>query len=600
MEELNNNINLGKVTENDFKESTSITILRSVAEKNRKIKVRATESDKLPGLDGKLVIIDKNSFERIYVEIQVKTLPDNYNLKKPYSYSCDTKAINIVLYHITFNPVVIILVDETSKKVFWKLISQEYAKQLNIGTQKKKTINFSEDDLFEENIFINKLNNYCDSLFETISNKDSTQGLISSNIAKTDKEYVEIQKQVDRLNNIFDNELKYIKKLFFYDVWKFGISYIKSPTHSCFGIYPIIYGENETLIKKFDPRLKYYKMSIDFIKNVTLEDYIDEWIENIKKDYYLKTSLDVENLSNDILNELIFNFLDKLTINIKPIEDKEKRRTYYKDEDSIKNIINTIYGIEYFLENIIKTKDSPNPSNAVSLLTTVYNNTGKFILFNPFIQFNKNENILLSRYINQTNEPIPLRFLDSREDKIKLSLLALVELQKRHCTKVKRIWNKKDFHQCNVDFQNKDKIIRTGYSKDDLLINWKHFFDIITDNYNFVSNKVNNLSNSKLNEFHCIKIDKDSFGNYSNYIFKNNTFQAKIIDEDTKIDEENLLYKIKSNLESLFLLDTPLYEIVRILIYIERMKMNNYNITNSYINNFIELTELPIINYYLK
>ena len=105
--------------------------MREIVEKNNRIKVRATETDKIANLDGKVVIIDKNGFERIYIEIQAKTLPEKYNLKKQYSYSCDTKAFNVVLEHITFNPVVLFLVDEQRKRVFWKLISNEYAKSLN-------------------------------------------------------------------------------------------------------------------------------------------------------------------------------------------------------------------------------------------------------------------------------------------------------------------------------------------------------------------------------------------------------------------------------------------------------------------------------------
>lgn len=79
MEKLDSKLNLGHLTKNDFKESSSITILRKIAEKNNKIKVRATENDKMANLDEKLVIIDENGFERIYIEIQVKTLPEKCN-----------------------------------------------------------------------------------------------------------------------------------------------------------------------------------------------------------------------------------------------------------------------------------------------------------------------------------------------------------------------------------------------------------------------------------------------------------------------------------------------------------------------------------------
>lgn len=600
MESLDSNVNLGKVTENDFKESTSITILRSIAEKNRKIKVRATEADKIPGLDGKLVIIDENNFERIHIEMQVKTLPKDYNIKESYSYSCDTKAINIVLYHVTFNPVVLILVDEESQKVFWKLISNEYAKELNIGTQKNKTIYFSEQDLFDEDSFINKLDNYCDSLYEIIDKKDANQSLILSNIVETSQEYIDVQKQIDRLNNLFDNELSYIKALFFRNVWKFGISYIKSSRQSAFGIYPILYGKNDTLIKQFDPRLKYLNMSLNFVKSITLEEYINKWIKNIKKEYYLKVPINIEKLSDDILNELVFNFLDKLTINIKILEDKRKILTYYKDEESISNIINTINGIELFFEEIIKTKDNPNPSNAVTLLTPTYNITGKFLIFNYFIQFNDEENKLLSKYLSQNNPSVPLKFFDSDEDKIKMSLSAISELQKRGKRQVKRLWNKKDIKQCNEDFQKGTKSIRTGYSQKDLISNWKHFFEIITSNYNFVFNKTESPENCRLNELHCINIDNKNIGDYSDFILKNDNFQVKIINNDSKIDISNILHKIYSNLDSLFLLDTPLYEIVRILLSIGVLKQNGYIIKNKNITENIKFDELPIINYYTK
>lgn len=178
--------------ENDFKESKSITILREIVEKNNRIKVKATEADKIANLDGKVVIIDKNGFGRIYIEIQAKTLPEKYNLKKQYSYSCDTKAFNVVLEHITFNPVVLFLVDEQRKRVFWKLISNEYVKSLNIGNQEKKTIYFNDQDLFCESNFIEKISNYCDSLCEIIDKKDADKSLISSNIDAYSTEYIEI------------------------------------------------------------------------------------------------------------------------------------------------------------------------------------------------------------------------------------------------------------------------------------------------------------------------------------------------------------------------------------------------------------------------
>lgn len=600
MKELDSKINLGKVTENDFKESKSITILREIAEKNHRIKVRATEADKIANLDGKVVIIDKNGFERIHIEIQVKTLPEKYNLKKQYSYSCDTKAFNVVLEHITFNPVVLFLVDEQTNRVFRKLISNEYAKSLNIGNQEKKTIYFNDQDLYSENNFIEKISDYCDSLCEIIDKKDANKSLISSNIDEYSTEYIEIQMQVDRLNNIFDNELKHIKDVFFRYVWKFGISYNKFQKQTAMGIYFITYGKNDTLIKRFDPRLNYIHMSINFQKSVTLEAYINEWIEEVKKQYYLKEPILVKNLSDDILNEIVFSFLDKLTMNIKVLEDKNRPYTYYKDEEKINNVINLINGLELFYEEIIKTKDLSNVSNAVAFLTPTYNLTGKFLLFNPLIQFNDDEIKLLNKYLNKTNPNVPLKFLDNGEDKkIQLSFLAIQELQKRKKNTIRRIWNKKNIVKCKEDFPKEVKCIRTGYSKEDLIINLKHFFDIIAENYNFVFNKSNYSDKYYLNDLHLIVLDENEIKTYNDYITKNDVFEVKRIFNDIKINEENLISIIESNLECLFLLDTPLYEIIRILLYIGIMKSNDYKVKDENVNYSVKFEELPIINYYI-
>lgn len=595
-----NNINLGKDTENDFKESKSITILREIVEKNNRIKVRATEADKIANLDGKVVIIDKNGFERIYIEIQAKTLPEKYNLKKQYSYSCDTKAFNVVLEHITFNPVVLFLVDEQRKRVFWKLISNEYAKSLNIGNQGKKTIYFNDQDLFCESNFIEKISNYCDSLCEIIDKKDADKSLISSNIDAYSTEYIEIQMQVDRLNNIFDNELKHIKDMFFRGVWKFGISYNKFQKQTAMGIYFITYGKNDTLIKRFDPRLNYIHMSINFQKNISLEEYINEWIEEVKKQYYLKVPILVENLSDDILNEIVFDFLDKLTMNIKVLEDKNRPYTYYKDEEEINNIVNIINGLELFYEEIIKTKDLSNVSNAVAFLTPTYNLTGKFLLFNPLIQFNEAELKLLDKYLNRNNPSVSLKFLNNGEDKkIQLSFLAIQELQKRKKNTIKRIWNKKNIVKCKEDFPKEIKCIRTGYSKEDLTINLKHFFDIIAENYNIVFNKSGYTDKYYLNDLHLIGLDEKNIHIYNDYVIKNDVFAVKRLCNNMKIDEENVISTIEANLECLFLLDTPLYESVRILLYVGVMENNGYKIKDENVNHSIKFEELPIINYYV-
>lgn len=566
MNELEKDINLGKVTENDFKESTSITILRKIIEKNHKIKTRTTEADKIPNLDGRVTIIDENHIERMFIEIQVKTLPKGYNLKEIYSYNCDTKVFNVVLAHLTFNPVVLFLIDEEKEKVYWKLISYSYAKSLNIENKQNKTIYFSDDDLFDEEKFINNIDDYYMSMSEIIDKKDASKSLVSSNIEEWSEEYIEIQGQVDRLNYLFDNELSYIKKLFFKRVWKFGISYIKQADSSAIGIYAIIYGKNDKLIKIFDPQNDYFRMVVNFKQKITLKDYIDNWIEEVKKEYYFKCPVDVEYLSNDILNEIIFEFLDNLAGLIKELEDENKRNTYYRDKEEIDVVVNIINGLEMFLEDIIKTYKTSSESHAVSLLYPAYKRTGKFIIFNKFLQFDEEEKKKLSKYIHSNNPSLPLNFFDSGRDNIELALKSIKELQNRNFKYVERVWCKKDIDRCLKDFPKKSKNIRCGFSQQDLKANINHFLKIIANNYNEVFEKISLDKKYYLNDCHNFEFNNDSFI-YKDYINKTDEFKIKII-KKIDIKNEKIISTIESSIEALFILNTPLYEVVRLLIYI--------------------------------
>ena len=157
MFELDQNINMGKITDNDFKESKSISLIREILEKNCKIKVRATEADKIPDLDGRVSILDQNKHDRIIVEVQSKTLPEEYDETKPYHYDCDTKVFNVVKYNKSFNPVVLFLSDIKKKKLYYKLITKKYIKELNYSNQETKRIKFDDNDLYEESKFIKEI-----------------------------------------------------------------------------------------------------------------------------------------------------------------------------------------------------------------------------------------------------------------------------------------------------------------------------------------------------------------------------------------------------------------------------------------------------------
>lgn len=155
---MNGNINLGKIDENGFKESKSAAIARLFLEQNNKIKTHFMEMDKTPNFDGKLMILE-GSFERITVEVQIKTLPKSVkrDAKGNFLFICDTKAFNAVMEKVTFNPVVLLVVDINNYCVYCKLLTREYVCELQIGEQKSKTIWLSEADKFQDDIFIKQV-----------------------------------------------------------------------------------------------------------------------------------------------------------------------------------------------------------------------------------------------------------------------------------------------------------------------------------------------------------------------------------------------------------------------------------------------------------
>ncbi|GMB01094.1 hypothetical protein [Pelosinus sp. IPA-1] len=155
---MNKDINLGQVDQNGFKESQSVNLAKLFLEKNKKVKTHFMEMDKTPNFDGKLMIM-AGLYERITVEVQIKTLPKNTRKKEngDFSFTCDTKAMNCVKENVTFNPVALLAVDISNMQLYYKILTKEYVSDLKIGNQKAKNIWLSEKDEYQEDKFIKQI-----------------------------------------------------------------------------------------------------------------------------------------------------------------------------------------------------------------------------------------------------------------------------------------------------------------------------------------------------------------------------------------------------------------------------------------------------------
>lgn len=597
-------INLGKDSENDFKESKSITIIRNQMEKGMKIKVRTNEADKLPNLDGKIMILDNNSMERISVEVQIKTLPKDYNDKNPYKYSCDTKVFNSVLYNTTFNLVVLLLVDEENEKIYWKHISKEYAKRLNIGTQKDKTIYFDENDLFIQEKFIDYMIREFKRLGLIIDNGSNPFVLTYKDAKYTEK----IQSEVDRLNELFDGELKSVKRLLFPRVWKFGIAYDEyNDGTKVMGIYCILKGKNGTLIRNFDIYENYMQVSIvTSLRSKSITKMVNDWIEHVLNIFFNISDITLEFLPDDILSEIVFDFLDRLSRDIKELQSTNE--DYYKNnQENLSNINNYYLGLKTFCYRLVKEMPNSNLSKALMNIYGRYGN--RFLIFNPLLQPNKDEYLLLLNSIKNPNTNCENVGLVSSDINIDLFEATLNELKRRNVKTIKRLLNPKKWNAYREE--HKDGNLKTcahGYTLYDLYDNFNQLFSNLNNYYDETYKNMFQNDNSKRikGTFKITYSMKEPYG-YCLLYKSSDKFEINV--ENLTREETEEKYKdfrlydsiTYGSIDSAFGIKLPVYNYVRLLINLGIAF--NYGIKFKYDSNYnssYQVQQLPLISNYFR
>lgn len=572
------NINLGRTPETKFKESKSITALKYLLEKNNNIKVRANEEDTIPNLDGSVMILDDNNMDRITVDIQSKTLPETYNNIYPYKYECDTKVFNVVLENVTFNPVVLMLVDINKEKVYWKHISRQYAKSLNLSPdQQRKTITFSDEDLFNIDIFRNTMDEASCEL-ETIID-EGIKSIVTSNVEENNPFYAEMQEEIDRINNLFDNDFKTIKDFLFPNVWKFGIAYNKYSDGSSFlGIYKINKGKNGKLVKNFDFKSDEYMMSryTKLESKSYIKDSLKSWLNKVMNSYFNLCNIPSKYLSDMVLREIIFQFLDRLSYDLKYLSLKENRGVYYKNEEDIEKVIQYILGLKSFYYQLVVNKDKKYPM--LKAITPYFNATKKFLVFNPLIQPNEEEYELLLQCLNNP-KPFPNTVFLAGSQDVDFELLedAVLELKKRNITIVKRVWNNQKWEEFMKIRKESGKSVfelskARGYLDKDLYINLDKLFSNLKECLDYSYSNMLNGDKYKLMGEYYLLYDKTVPYKYNLFIKKSNKFIFDFcntdLEEKTKQLETKKYYDscINGSIDNIFALDLPLYTYVKLLI----------------------------------
>ena len=339
--------NIGGYDENAFKDHDAITIVSNKLLESHCIMPYLDSSNTIPNTDGKIEICEEYGNRKIPVAtfvVQVKSLPEDYlnhnkylNTDYKHKYYCDTKAFNVAFFQSTLDPVLLLMVDIKTRDIFWKYLSYKYCMELETFETNRKTIYFNDNDR------ISDVTEWSIELKKIFNDK-------RSKIIQTDDPIPEeFQKACERLNSLLDNELSFIKKIFFPDTWKFGISYfIDTETqYKSLGMYRLANGHNDLLIKNFNDAREINFVEIEYIGRSASDIVTSEIMKLIdllfkEENYFLCIMPDLA-IQDIIFNTLDSHFSKKIIRNITP-NDSEVILGYPEDLislDELKKILST-------------------------------------------------------------------------------------------------------------------------------------------------------------------------------------------------------------------------------------------------------------------
>lgn len=331
---MSKNIKMAQHSNTSFIEKEAIRMLSSFIEEKRMAKTFFSENDKTPNYDGFFEILNAEHLGKIPKKQFIVQIKGTENLKyistgvnkSKYKYLLDTKFLYYVKEKVTENPAIYFVVDITNNRIFWIYLSDIKLMSLNFEGKNKITYYFSQEEICDSiDTFLNEL--------ELIANERNQKFL-----NKTPEEIAEIQDAMSYINNLFDNDLKFIKDLMFPDLWRFGIAHSRIPKGSfsvtignnvitssngsnSFSIYPQERGIADTGIRENNNLLN----GINFFNNIDLTGsttpmiYINSVISQILKNFFdspLIIYLSPESIISEILSNLITEFNDYFELTI--------------------------------------------------------------------------------------------------------------------------------------------------------------------------------------------------------------------------------------------------------------------------------------------
>lgn len=277
----NDEIKATEYSDASVSERKSITILESLLDPAR-IVTYLSKNDKTPNYDGYLEVrgIDKRPVGKL--ETQVKTLRKNY--KNP-SHSVKLKLLAYTKDVVQL-PFILIAVDQINHKAFWKEITPEDAKLFITTSKDKNAKSKSYSIQFDKGNEISQKPPY--DMWQKIikdhkekyrrSDEMNKQLIISKTELKKLKSrldyfeqdensnYEQIHLFLDKLNDLFSNDFKVVRKLFVFDFWKLGIAIFGKLAENkiTYSLFPIGWKENLKQIDIYQKSNDFDKFIIDY------------------------------------------------------------------------------------------------------------------------------------------------------------------------------------------------------------------------------------------------------------------------------------------------------------------------------------------------
>lgn len=299
----------------DEAEQRALTIFKYLIDP-KFIKEDIRSRDKYPNTDGIIEIVDANQSPLGKLEAQVRTLK-----RGKRNYSC---PVSLVEYSKrTSLPLILICVDVSLEKAFWKHITPLMPEYENKEGQQSFTVYFSEvgNSIDQRGVYIQKWTDLVTDYQERIAKFQILRTEIGDiDTVPMEREEREIfQRYIDSVNNLLDNELKAVKYLLLPNVWKLGVGLkFTSKSHFGFEIYKVNYSEASVLVCRIKGSSIF---SEGFSDNTISEIYCNRESlddpENAGRSYVLKRlSNVVENRGFAIYgrllaSEIIYNFIKR-------------------------------------------------------------------------------------------------------------------------------------------------------------------------------------------------------------------------------------------------------------------------------------------------